>query len=106
VTGDILGVNVWRSKVIECDESEELEGDGADVCGCSWVTAVLSCEVLAGLTTELLHFFVCRRRRINDCSGLPYRKQETVPCLHMTVFSDRQFTVRGMLMVLCELEFS
>jgi len=32
--------------------------------------------------------------------------QETVPCLHMTVFSDRQFTVRDMLIVLCELEFS
>jgi len=59
-----------RVGVIECDESEELEGDGADVCRCSWMTAVLSCEVLARLMTELLHFFVCRR--INDCSGLPY----------------------------------
>ena len=73
------------------------------MCGCSWMTAVLSCEVLARLTTELLRVFVCRR--VDDCSGLPYRKQETVPCLHMTVFSDRQFTVRGMLIVLCELEW-
>jgi len=59
-----------RVGVIECDESEELEGDGADVCGCSWMIAVLSCEVLARLTTELLRVFVCRR--VDDCSGLPY----------------------------------
>jgi len=39
--------------------------------GCSWVTAVLSCEVLAWLTTELLRVFVCRR--VDDCSGLSYR---------------------------------
>ena len=68
------------------------------------MTAVLSSEVLARLTTKLLRVLVCHR--IDDCSGLPYRKPETVPCLHMTVFSDRQFTIRGMLIVLCELEFS
>jgi len=39
--------------------------------GCSWVTAVLSCEVLARPTTELLRVFVCRC--VDDCSGLPYR---------------------------------
>jgi len=32
--------------------------------------------------------------------------QGTVSSVHMTVFSDRQFTVCGMLLVLCELEFS
>jgi len=37
-------------------------------------------------------------------SAILYTKK--LPCLHMTVFSDRQFTVRGMLIVLCELEFS
>jgi len=40
------------------------------VCGCSLMTAVLSFEVLARLTTELLRVFVCRR--VDDCSGLPY----------------------------------
>jgi len=34
------------------------------------VTAVLSSEVLAWLTTKLLRVLVCRR--IDDCSGLPY----------------------------------
>ena len=67
--------------------------------GCSWVTAVLSCEVLARLMTEVLRVLVCHR--VNDCSGLPN-------CItrNCAVFSDRQFTVRGMLIVLCELEFS
>jgi len=32
--------------------------------------------------------------------------QGTVSSVHMTVFSDRQFTVCGMLLVLCELESS
>ena len=53
-----------------CDESEEWDGDGADVRGRSWVTAVLSSEVLAWLTTKLLRVLVCRR--IDDCSSLPY----------------------------------
>ena len=45
--------------VIECDESEELEGDGADVCRCSWMTAVLSCEVLHGSADDRTAAFLC-----------------------------------------------
>ena len=75
--GGYFGVTLWWSLigwyfghlVAECECIEfNYNGDGADVR--SWVTAVLSSEVLVWLMTKLLRVLVCRR--IDDCSGLPY----------------------------------
>ena len=135
MTSDERRMIFWESPcggvcIHQLDYLEVWDGDGADVR--LWVTAVLSSEVLAWLTTKLLRVLVCRR--IDDCSGLPYRITRNCAVFaydcnewkndrersHIIRLigggnnnnnnnnnnnSDRQFTVRGMLIVLCELEF-
>ena len=75
---------VW---VHQCDESEEWDGDGADVRRCLWVTAVLSCEVLARLTTELLRVCVSLCRRLLQ-SAISYNKKLCCVCIWLCSVID------------------
>ena len=79
---------VW---VHRCDESEEW--DGADVSGCSWVTAVLSCEVLARLTTKLLRVCVSPCRRLLRSAILHTKKPCRVCIWLCSVIDSSPFVV-------------
>ena len=94
------GVTDDRVGVIECDESEEWGGDKADVCGYSWMTAVLSCKVLARLTTELLRVLCVAVSTIAPICHIVNKKLCRV-CIWLCSVIDSSPSVVGLCWLYC-----